>query len=88
MGDDVIFTTAENDAFGNAIAVPIALSFASIGAEDVLSRFVKHDKAIQPAPDDFPISEPGTVFPTSFAMPMERPQFESKYVSPHPRNSG
>ena len=83
-----MFTTAEYDAFGNAIAVAIALSFASIGAEDVLSRFVVHNETIQPAPDDFPISETGTVFPTSFAMPMERPQFKSKYVSPHPRNSG
>ena len=69
----VVFTTAENDAFGVAIAVAVALSPASIRAEDVLSRFVVHDEAIQPARDDFPIAEARTVFPTSFVMPMERP---------------
>ena len=72
VGDGVVFTPPEDDAFGNAIAVPIALSFASVGAEDVLSRFVVHNETIHPARDDFPIAEPGTVFPTSFAMPMER----------------
>jgi len=70
--DGVVFTTAENDAFRDAIAVAIALSPASIRAEDVLSRFVVHDEAIQPARDDFAIAEAQTVLPTSFAMPMER----------------
>ena len=28
------------------------------------------------------------MFPTSFAMPMKRTQFESKNISPPPRNSG
>ena len=88
IGDGVVFTTAKNDAFRDAITVSVALSSASIGAENVLPRFVVHDEPIQPARDDFAIAEAGTVLPTSFAMPMKRPQFESKYVSPQPRNSG
>ena len=64
--------TAEDDAFGNAIAVAVALSSASIGAENVLPRFVVDDEAIQSARDDFAIAEARTVFPASFAMPMER----------------
>ena len=72
IGDGVVVATAEDDAFGNAIAVAVALSSASIGAENVVPRFVVHDEPIQPARDDFAIAEARTVFPASFAMPMER----------------
>jgi len=46
IGDGVVFTTAENDAFRDAITVSVALSSASIGAENVLPRFVVNDEPI------------------------------------------